>query len=100
MAEAKEMEAAPQDDRQLRVNFKAKDGNEEEQIFLRADMTEDQQRLFDRLSLVQARQKEILGNAQQEIDILASAEKDFKGRLFGLLGVELPEPEEAPPEGD
>ena len=100
MAEATEMEAAPKDERQLRVNIAGKDGNDEEHIFQVADMTDEQRVIFERLNIVQQRQKNIVANAETDLQILASAEKDFKGQLFGLLGIELPEPEEAPPEGE
>ena len=93
MAEATEMDQAPEETGSFTVNI-----GDEQQVFMAKDMTDEQKSIYQDLALVTQRKNNIIANANADLRILNSAEKDFKGTLLSLLGVELPEPEEAPTE--
>jgi len=92
MAEATEMDQAKEE-----PSFKVRIGDDE-QVFMAKDMTDEQKSIYQDLALVTQRKNNIIANANADLRILNSAEKDFKTQLIDLLGVEIPESEEAPPE--
>jgi len=61
-------------------------------------MTDEQKIVFTDLARVQQRKENIIANANADIRMLAKAESGFNKELCALLGVEIPEPEEASPE--
>lgn len=93
MAEATEMEQVPEETGSFTVNI-----GDEQQVFMAKDMTDEQKSIYQDLALVTQRKNNIIANANADLRILNSAEKDFKTQLIDLLGVEIPELEEAPPE--
>ena len=92
MAEATEMDQAKEE-----PSFKVRT-KDDEQVFMAKDMTDEQKSIYQDLALVTQRKNNIIANANADLRILNSAEKDFKTQLIDLLGVEIPELEEAPPE--
>ena len=92
MAEATEMDQAKEE-----PNFKVRIKGDE-QVFMAKDMTDEQKIVFSDLARVQQRKNNIIAEANADIRMLAQAESGFNKDLCALLGVEIPEPEEAPPE--